>query len=108
MELTRVYTVARTRVITDEGMSLFDTIEHEGRKWLVPLWIDGTPAPGCSRPVRIVGIRYAVPDTAWSNLWLNSPLPTALFEGHVPPQLQMQYCVTESPAVYVDNRSAAH
>jgi len=45
----------------DDGMLLAcDTIEHEGKFWLVPEWLAG-PIPGTERPARLVGLRAGLP-----------------------------------------------
>jgi len=36
-----------------DGMSVLDTIEHEGRKWLVPFWLTDESS-GLSKPERII------------------------------------------------------
>lgn len=72
------------------ALAACDTIEHEGKLWLVTSWIAG-PAPGTERPERIIcvsGLPLIRPGPRYRGIdWvLGSPMPTAVLQGLEKPQ----------------------
>jgi hypothetical protein len=68
------------------GSDIFtvDVIEHEGKKWLVPLWLDNTDE-GWSTPARIILLdllkHQHVPSGKPADYILNDPVPINLLEA---------------------------
>lgn len=61
MAITRTLAI----VVGELQPRVFDTIEHEGKLWLVPAWTR-SPIPGTLRPLRIIcldGLPMQPPDT---------------------------------------------
>ncbi|OPY78174.1 MAG: hypothetical protein A4E65_02390 [Syntrophorhabdus sp. PtaU1.Bin153] len=90
--------------IENEGIFLIDTIEHEGRLWLVPEWIDDMPKGGLCRPARLISLTHLphTPALGKADYVLNALLPRAVLGGHVPPGSEQLYVVRELPGITVD------
>ncbi len=87
-----------------------DTIEYEGKMWLVPEWID-MRTEGYSMPVRIVcldTLRHQPSQTKSLDFLLNDPIPKAVLDGQIPPQSEADYLVLERPDIRVRDRRAFH
>jgi hypothetical protein len=76
--------------VEDGTINKCDGIEHEGKLWLVPRWLDA-PAQGVTRPARL--IRFdSVPHQHTPNARdgieyvINYPIPIQLFEIQTPKQ----------------------
>lgn len=85
-----------------EGESAFrsmDTIQYEGKMWLVPEWLDIEK----TKPARIILLDvlphqktlFAVNDFA-----LNDPIPKAVLNGKIPSKIANKYIVVEKPHIY--------
>lgn len=91
--------VAVGSIITDA-----DGIEHEGKLWLVPFWLD-MPAAGVSMPNRIIrfdNLPHA--DVRGSNLGdyvLNNPIPKELFDFQTPKQQVAGFEYQELPDIRI-------
>jgi hypothetical protein len=93
--------------VEHEGIFSFDTIEYEGKLWLVPEWIDGKPQKGFSMPVRIiclerlklVGPRSSVQGDDYI---LNGAIPKSVIDGHIPPNFEHIYLIIERPEIIVE------
>jgi hypothetical protein len=80
--------VRKIAFLKADGGSLFigDAIEHEGKLWLVPEWLEG-PTKGTECPARIVcldGMPLNKPGPAYQDrvdLVLSTPLHTDILEG---------------------------
>ena len=89
---------------------LCDTIEYEGRKWLVPAWYDRRDI-GMSKPVRIICLdgflEYAkgCPFAPEADYMLLPPLPRAVYEGRDQMELGGQKAVIEFPDLEIRNPS---
>jgi hypothetical protein len=61
----------------------YDAIEHEGKLWLVPHWIDNLTRKE-TRPFRIIRFdnlaHQSTKGAQWGDFALTHPLPPALFE----------------------------
>jgi hypothetical protein len=79
-----------------------DTIEWQGKNWLVPQWLEA-PQLGYSIPARIICLDYLPHQkTAGGNFGdfvLNQPLPKAMFEGPLPKTPTALPAVIERPDI---------
>lgn len=78
----------KARFPTDGGTIMdADVIEHEGKLWLVPFWLDNL-ALGYTTPARIVRFdnrpHQDLRHTDFGCYLINDPLPRALFEAPTP------------------------
>jgi hypothetical protein len=79
--------VLRTYVIFGSAVHLADTIEHEGKLWLVPHWLD-TPDGKWTMPARIIRLdtlrhaKFYGP----ADFVVHDPMPTELFDVRTPKQ----------------------
>lgn len=80
-----------------------DTIQYEGKMWLVPQWID-TLGTGKSMPVRIIQLDvlpHQKSSFAGHDFVLTYPIPKAVFsEGRIPSGSKDKYIVIEKPHIY--------
>jgi hypothetical protein len=97
--------ISKTLISYREGGSIYmcDTIEHEGKLWLVPHWLE-SPSEGTKQPTRIIrldGLQYQrMTNPAYgADYILNEPLPKAVFEGPLPKELEGQYVAIERPDI---------
>lgn len=90
----------------EDGPNLCDTIEHEGRKWLVPIWLHND-ATGTSKPERIIcldllehqksnGLRF--------DFVLTRPMPKDAFFGHAQPLSKGIFLIVEHPSIEIDTQ----
>jgi hypothetical protein len=87
-----------------------DAIEHEGKFWLVPTWLD-SPDGKQSKPLRLILLdslqhqRLDQSGGAPADFAVNNPIPKAVLDGRPPKQegfsLNM-YVVVEAPDLIVD------
>ena len=81
-----------------------DGIEHDGRDWLVPKWLD-TPDGEWTTPERIIPVDR-LPGTQKTNFAgvsyiVGTPIPKALFSGPTSQQLLDRYGVILNPPIRV-------
>jgi hypothetical protein len=100
--------IKRTLVAV-EGMSLgelerWDTIEYEGKLWLVPYWLDN-PSKGTSRPGRIVCLSLLEHDVGDGphgiSYTLRQPMPKFVVDGQTPPEAAGKFVIVENPPIQV-------
>jgi hypothetical protein len=91
--------VFKTYVTYGGAIHLTDTIEHDGKLWLVPHWLDTIDGRWTS-PARIIRIdllrhsRFGA-----SEYLLNDPLPKELFDERSPKEPIAGYEVVELPEI---------
>jgi hypothetical protein len=78
-----------------------DTIQYEGKLWLVPEWLE-SPTQGWKKPKRIIlldGLQYQRlrPGDLRGNFLLNAPIPRAVIDGRAPNAEDNGYVVIETP-----------
>lgn len=101
--------IFKTGVGTDNGTILqCDTIEHEGKLWLVPEWLD-EPARGVSKPRRIIRMDLLPHQSMLGTNYrldyiLNDYMPRAVLDGTAPPEQANQYEIVELPEIEVPMR----
>jgi len=90
----------------EDGICYVDTIEHEGRLWIVPEWIDGWPAEGYSRPARAIRVDQLGCKPApvgfeceWA---LQGSLPKAVFDGTTQSSEDTRFEILTLPEWYVE------
>jgi hypothetical protein len=81
-----------------------DGIEHEGRDWLVPFWLDTTDGEW-STPERIIPLDHLPlvqkSDFAWARYVVGAAIPKALMSGPISPLLADRYGVILRPPVRI-------
>lgn len=82
-----------------------DAIEHEGKLWLVPEWLD-VPAQGVTKPRRIIRMdtlrHQPMSNPAYGmDYILNDCMPTAVLDGTAPPEQARQYEIVELPEIEI-------
>lgn len=101
--------ILKTGVGSDDGtIYTCDTIEHEGKLWLVPQWLD-VPAKGVSKPRRIVRMdslaHQPMTNPAYGmDYILNDYMPKAVLDGTAPPEQASQYEIVELPEIEIPMR----
>ena len=95
--------VTRVTFPIENELALYEcaAIEHEGRIWLVPSWL---PGEGYTRPERMIPLDqfpHQVIETAKGDLdvMINSPVPRALIDGPLSPELIARFGVLERPYI---------
>jgi hypothetical protein len=87
-------------------------IEHEGAVWLVPRWLP-MPEDGYAMPERLIRLdqfahqKLGEPGDP-ADYSINLPIPNALFEGPISPELRAQFVVLDRPAIRVRTGGALH
>jgi|SRR5271166_4034709 len=101
--------ILKTGLGADEG-GIFecDTIEYEGKVWLVPQWLD-LPAKGVRKPRRIIRMdslpHQKVTNSAYClDYILNGYMPQAVLDGTAPPELAGQFEIVELPEIEISMR----
>ena len=81
-----------------------DGIEHEGRDWLVPSWLD-TPDGQWTTPERIIPLDHLPlvqkSDFAWARYVVGAAIPKALISGLISPQVADRYGVILHPSLRI-------
>jgi hypothetical protein len=103
-------TVRKTFVLTDDGEArTVDTIEHEGKLWLVPYWLE-TPLPGVRKPIRLIRMdslphQFLGHDLFGYDLYkleLSDPMPIAVLNGEtVQSRSGTLFDVVEAPDISI-------
>jgi hypothetical protein len=92
--------IFKTAVLVEDGGDLLqcDTIEYEGKLWLVPEWLE-VPTQRMTMPTRIIGLDRSLfqkPSPKYPvDYFLSCPLPKAVFYGQIPTELKEQVVVIE-------------
>lgn len=100
--------ILKTYVIAGGGIHTVDTIEHEGKLWLVPNWLDDL-AEGVTMPSRIIRLdvlRYERMGT--EGFALRDPMPKALLERRTPPKPIPGYEYQELPDIRFPLARSSH
>lgn len=91
----------------DNKILSVDTIEHEGKIWLVPKWL-ASPVEGVQRPERLVRIDVLQhqrivrkPGSLPADYVLNSPVPRHALEGAPHRQKEPAFEIVWSPDIQV-------
>ena len=98
-----MFAIFKTYVGLADGaqIRLCDTIEHRGELGLVTAWIDN-PSEGWSMPLRIIRLAtlgYRPPSQAGQPYFAIRPVPTALLDGDVSPEIASEYGAIEHPDI---------
>ena len=78
-----------------------DTIEYEGKMWLVPEWLDN-PRGGWRKPTRIICLDvlpHQKTPGGPEDFVLNGGIPKSVFDGLIPTPREEWYIVIESPDI---------
>lgn len=112
---TRGFTmkIFKAAVPVEGETSIFqmDVIEHEGKFWLVPYWLNN-PATGRSKPLRLIALEtiqhQRVDSAPFGDFAVNVPIPKAVIDGRVQQQQGFglnNYIVVEAPDIVFDQRA---
>jgi len=87
----------------DGAIYQIDAIEHKGKSWLVPHWIE-SPTEGLKRPTRIIRmdqLKYQKlpPEDARGNYFLNEPIPKSVLDGTASAELAATFEILDFPNV---------
>ena len=90
--------ILKTVVALEDGDGTIfhmDTIEYQGRFWLVPAWLEA-PSEGWKMPVRIICLdplphQKFPPGSGYGDFVLSGPLPKAALDAVAQPQLPVSY-----------------
>ncbi len=81
-----------------------DTIEYDGKMWLVPYWLEA-PSEGWKTPARIILLdsldHQAAPAGFEADFLLKLPMPKDVFEGRIPKKSEGEFVVIERPNVKI-------
>jgi len=77
--------ILKTFVILGSEIHITDTIEHEGKLWLVPIWLD-TPDGKWTMPARIIRLDTLAHQkmSGQADFVLSGPMPKELFADQTP------------------------
>jgi hypothetical protein len=96
--------ILKTGVGSDTGtIYKCDTIEHEGKLWLVPQWLD-VPAKGVRKPRRLIRMD-SLPHQPMTNpaygldYILNDGIPKAVLEGTAPSEQADEFEIVDLPEI---------
>ena len=96
--------ILKTWMLLDGEHHLVDTIEYEGKFWLVTEWIDSR-SEGWSMPARIILLdvlphkRVASGNPA--DYVVEYPIPKSVFDGQIPKQSKYKFVVIERPEIRI-------
>ncbi len=96
-------------VIVGGSLVQCDVIEFDGKRWLVPNWLD-FPDQGFSIPERIVllDLIQHQQGAGPNQLVVNGSIPKAVFEGPVPSKEAGGYVVIQRPDIRVPLPGKTH
>jgi hypothetical protein len=101
--------IYKTRIIFAEAnfgkIMPCDTIEHNGKFWLVPEWKENTTTK-TRAPLRIICLdclphQKTGPDDPHDFI-VNTPIPSCVFEGIKPSEEKYQFDIIEFPDISFD------
>jgi hypothetical protein len=104
--------ILKTLVPSDNGtVHICDTIEHEGKLWLVPQWLD-KQAEGLSRPaciIRMDNLAQTGPQQATSpHFALKDYMPKTVLDGTASPEIAQKYEIVDMPLLVVRTGGGFH
>src|ERR1700722_19089659 len=99
--------VMKTAIPRDDGSPLIcDSIQHDGKLWLVPEWLEEASKP-YSKPVRMIGLsglQYrSMPMGSEADFVLDYPVPQEVMRGSVQGDQAAPFVVLERPDVRIVN-----
>lgn len=95
--------VFKTMVGAGSKVMSADTIEYDGKLWIVPRWL--SDPTGRRKPALLIRIDHLpMQRPAWkpfgNDFVLPDPMPAEVLEGHVTAENQERYFVMEGPEVW--------
>jgi len=102
--------IFKTAVPSDNGtIHTVDTIEYEGKLWLVPQWLD-KPKEGLSRPARIIRMDSLPHVTGFGvhQFVLTNYMPKGVLDGEILSGLENQYEVVDLPEIVIRTGGGLH
>ena len=94
------------QIADDKSNGMCDAIEHEGRIWLVPHWLE-SPTRAETKPSRLIPLDILQHQTLpagnpyGADYIVNDPMPKQLFDETIPTQLAKLFQVVESPDIVI-------
>ncbi len=111
MKITATLTAISGDPKRENELLLMDTIEHEGKQWLVPEWLEA-PTEGWKKPARIICLdgvpRDPLPPSYPAKFVLKNPIPKAVLDGQIPSGTEAEYVVIEAPDIRFDIPRGIH
>ncbi len=96
--------ILKTWMVLDNEHHIVDTIEHEGKFWLVPGWLDRRDE-GWSTPERIILLdvlpHKQIASGNPADFVVEYSIPKTVFDGQIPPQSEYRFVVIERPDIRV-------
>lgn len=83
-------TICQTYVITDTGIAIVDTLIIDGKRWIVPVWLDESPPTGFSKPSYMIRVDKLRGQWGQEPGTLQHPLPTPVLEGKTMPGYEVE------------------
>jgi hypothetical protein len=88
-----------------------DTIEHQGKLWLVPEWL-ASPDAGWTKPARIVRLdtlhHDAIDGDFGFDYILIGSMPKAVLDGQLSPETSTSFEVIEKPDISFETGGSIH
>jgi hypothetical protein len=90
----------------DGSLGQCEAIEHDGRVWLVPYWLE-SPTRAETKPSRIIPLdilqhqKLSAGNPYSADFILNDPMPRNLFDEKISPQLAKLFQVVEAPDIVI-------
>jgi hypothetical protein len=88
-----------------------DTIQHDGKLWLAPSWLEDASKP-YSKPSRLIGmsgLKYrSMPMKSEVDFIMEQPIPDAVLRGALPSNGAPPFVVLESPDIRILNSARKH
>ena len=87
--------------VDDGTIYKMDTIEYEGKMWLVPEWLDNAAA-GWRKPARIICLDllpHQKSPGGQADFVLNAGIPKSVCDGQIPTQPEDLFVVKEAPDI---------
>jgi hypothetical protein len=103
--------VLRTAIPRDDGSQFVcDTIQHDGKLWLAPAWVED-PAKPYSRPARIIGmsgLKYrSMPLRGDVDFVMEQPVPDSVLHGGAHGDETTPFVILEQPDIRIQNSARA-
>lgn len=112
MKILQTFVATSGDVETQGTIFKMDTIEHEGKLWLVPQWLENREE-GWMTPARIILLDVLqhedIRDSKLpADYNLNYPIPKAVLDGKTEEQSATEYVVVELPGIKVPIPPSVH